>query len=308
MKLHHAGCFYSVTIDSSIVFTLSELLRFDVLIPIVPYHSGRAMQAQLRVVQKQANIQQVRLLQETVIGRSTDCNLKIASTQVSRRHCRIVVNDAGVFVEDLCSANGTFLDGQRLLPNQSTLAPAGSQLVVGPATFVVEYRTASISRPELGAAPPSAAAVSQTAAAEETATISLDEVTAAITSEGENSWQPPPVAAVFANFTASIAEEAAPAAPVAEPPKRMRSLFGFFSRDKKVEKSSAPAVPFLPTEPAVEETVSEEAAVPESDVPHESDSQDPADVGREFAIGVDSGTDNTAVPEEDNPFRQFSQY
>lgn len=308
VKLDHARCFCSATIDSSIVFALSELLRFDGSIQVVPYHSGRAMQAQLRVVQKQANIQQVRLLRETVIGRSTDCNLKIASTQVSRRHCRIVVNDAGVFVEDLCSANGTFLDGQRLLPNQSTLAPAGSQLVVGPATFVVEYRTASISRPELGAAPPPVAVVSQTAAAEETATISLDEVTAAITSEGEKAWQPPPVEAVFANFTATVAEETSPAEPAAEPPKRMRSLFGFFSRDKKVEKSSTPAVPFLPTEPAVEETVSEEAAVADSDVPHESVSQESAEAGNEFAIGVDSGTEPAAETETDNPFRQFSQY
>ena len=266
------------------------------------------MQAQLRVIQKQANIQQVRLLQETVIGRSTDCNLKIASTQVSRRHCRVMVNDAGVFIEDLCSANGTFLDGQRLLPNQPTLAPAGSQLVVGPATFVVEYRTATVPRPELGAAPPPVLPVTQPVAAEETATISLDEVTAAIGSVADVDWQPPPVEAVFADFTAGVMDEAAPATPVAEPPKRMRSLFGFFSRGQKSEKTAAPAVPFLPAEPTAEASVPEEAVVPENDPPQIDATQESVEAENEFAIGIDADNESTADTETDNPFRQFSQY
>jgi pSer/pThr/pTyr-binding forkhead associated (FHA) protein len=265
----------------------------------------RAMQAQLRVVQKQANIQQVRLLPETVIGRSTDCNLKIASTQVSRRHCRIVVNDIGVYIEDLCSANGTFLDGQRLLPNQPTLAPAGSQLVIGPATFVVEYRATTVPRPELGAASPRVAPVTITAAVEETAAIPLADVAAAIASDLD--WQDAPAEAVFGDLSAGT-EETPTATPPPETPKRMRSLFGLFNRGQKSETKTAAPVPFLPTEEPIGEPVVAESFEPESNALAEvaPAQEEAAVVGDEFSIGVTA--EDEPVVEVDNPFRQFSQY
>lgn len=265
------------------------------------------MQAQLRVVQKQANIQQVRLLRETVIGRSTDCNLKIASTQVSRRHCRIVVNDVGVYIEDLCSANGTFLDGQRLLPNQPTLAPAGSQLVIGPATFAVEYRTATVPRPELGAAAPVAAPVTMTTAVEETAAIPFADVAAAVASSSELAWQESAVEPVFADLTASIGEAPA-SAPPPEPPKRMRSLFGLFNRGQKAETKTAPPVPFLPTEEPVEEPVLAESSEPESVGHEEAAPVQEEVVENEFSIGIAANHESGEEAEADNPFRQFSQY
>ncbi|OYW13100.1 MAG: hypothetical protein B7Z55_17420, partial [Planctomycetales bacterium 12-60-4] len=75
---------------------------------------ARFMQAWLRVSHQRANIQQVRLLPLTIVGRSPECHLKIASAQVSRRHCQLSLRTDGVYVEDLASANGTFLDGARL--------------------------------------------------------------------------------------------------------------------------------------------------------------------------------------------------
>lgn len=260
------------------------------------------MQAQLRVVQKQANIQLVRLLPETVIGRSTDCHLKIASTQVSRRHCRITVNDVGVYIEDLCSANGTFLDGQRLLPNQPTLAPAGSQLVVGPATFAVEYRSTIISRPELGAAAPAVAPVTITAAVEETVAIPSADVAAAVAPSSELAWQESPEETVFAGLNLGT-EETPVAAPAPEPPKRMRSLFGLFTRGQKAETKTAAPVPFLPTEEPAEEAVSAETSEAEAAVPEEI-----AVTADEFAIGVGADHEPAEEAEADNPFRQFSQY
>ena len=75
----------------------------------------------------------------TVIGRSAECHLKIASAQVSRRHCLLTLRPDGVYVEDLNSSNGTILDGTRLLPQLPTYVRNGSQLEVGPARFIVEY-------------------------------------------------------------------------------------------------------------------------------------------------------------------------
>jgi predicted component of type VI protein secretion system len=97
------------------------------------------MQARLKVLHDKANVKQVRLLPVTLIGRSTDCNLKIASSQVSRNHCRITLGDDAVYVEDLGSANGTLVDGQALPAHQPTSISPGAHLVVGPAEFLIDF-------------------------------------------------------------------------------------------------------------------------------------------------------------------------
>jgi hypothetical protein len=99
------------------------------------------MNAHLRVLNSRANVPVVRLVRETVVGRTAECQLKIASAQVSRRHCRILVNQDGVYLEDLGSSNGTFVDGRRLSPHKPHFVSAGSVLEVGPARFVIEYRS-----------------------------------------------------------------------------------------------------------------------------------------------------------------------
>ena len=48
-----------------------------------------------------------------VIGRQADCQLVVDDPLVSRRHARIVVSRHGVSVEDLGSANGVFINGQK---------------------------------------------------------------------------------------------------------------------------------------------------------------------------------------------------
>ena len=97
------------------------------------------MQARLKVLHDKANVKQVKLLPVTLIGRSTDCNLKIASSQVSRNHCRITLGEDAVFVEDLGSANGTLVDGQLLTAHQPTAIAPGAHLIVGPAEFQIDY-------------------------------------------------------------------------------------------------------------------------------------------------------------------------
>lgn len=97
------------------------------------------MQVRLKVIQDNANLKQVKLLPVTVIGRGADCHLKIASSEVSRKHCRITVTYDAVLVEDLNSSNGTFLNEQRLTPSQAIPALPGAILAIGPAKFMVDY-------------------------------------------------------------------------------------------------------------------------------------------------------------------------
>jgi len=47
-----------------------------------------------------------------VVGRHHGCDRRIHSPLVSRRHCRFSLRDDRVWVEDLGSLNGTFLNGK----------------------------------------------------------------------------------------------------------------------------------------------------------------------------------------------------
>jgi len=49
-----------------------------------------------------------------VIGRSEDCDLRIDSARISRRHAEIVSDKEGYRVRDLGSTNGTFLNGRQI--------------------------------------------------------------------------------------------------------------------------------------------------------------------------------------------------
>jgi len=74
---------------------------------------------------------------ETIVGRRQDCDLRIKSAEISRRHCLLSIHDGYVSIEDLDSVNGTFLNGRRVVGKQ-TVRP-GDSLEVGPLRFTVEY-------------------------------------------------------------------------------------------------------------------------------------------------------------------------
>ena len=49
-----------------------------------------------------------------VVGRHPDCDARLDSPRVSRWHCCMTEVDGEVWVRDLGSANGTWIDGQRV--------------------------------------------------------------------------------------------------------------------------------------------------------------------------------------------------
>ena len=55
---------------------------------------------------------------DTSVGRSTDCDLVLTEGQPSRQHAKITVEGSSVFVEDLDSTNGSFLNGNQLRAKQ----------------------------------------------------------------------------------------------------------------------------------------------------------------------------------------------
>lgn len=49
-----------------------------------------------------------------LIGRAEECDVRPLSEEVSRRHCAVIVGPADVWVQDLGSRNGTFVNGQKI--------------------------------------------------------------------------------------------------------------------------------------------------------------------------------------------------
>jgi len=71
----------------------------------------------------------------TVIGRREDCDLRIPLGDVSRKHCRLILDGENIKVEDLGSSNGTYRNGERV---QQTELTAGDTLQIGPVVFVLQ--------------------------------------------------------------------------------------------------------------------------------------------------------------------------
>src|ERR1019366_5543915 len=51
---------------------------------------------------------------ESFVGRGTNATIRLGDDSISRRHVRIVVDGQDVRIEDLGSANGTILNGERV--------------------------------------------------------------------------------------------------------------------------------------------------------------------------------------------------
>src|SRR5207244_9061942 len=54
----------------------------------------------------------------TLIGRAPENDIILLEESVSRRHARIMVDNGACSMEDLGSANGSFVNGERLRPKQ----------------------------------------------------------------------------------------------------------------------------------------------------------------------------------------------
>ncbi len=66
-----------------------------------------------------------------VIGRQSDCQLRLGSPMVSKLHAAIERRDGRIFLSDLGSTNGTVLNG-RLLRGKEAEIHDGDRIQVGP--------------------------------------------------------------------------------------------------------------------------------------------------------------------------------
>jgi pSer/pThr/pTyr-binding forkhead associated (FHA) protein len=107
------------------------------------------MDAKLVLHKKNGRLQICRLHRDqTLVGRRRECDLRILSLTVSRRHCLLSIYDGYVTVQDLSSVNGTFINDQRVVGEQ-ILWP-GDCLRIASVEFRVEYELSSSAQKRLG--------------------------------------------------------------------------------------------------------------------------------------------------------------
>lgn len=73
---------------------------------------------------------------EAIVGRQADCTVRLTDTSVSRRHAQLRLQDEGLIVEDLGSANGTLVNGQ--LISKPTPLKDGDELTLGETVLTVQ--------------------------------------------------------------------------------------------------------------------------------------------------------------------------
>lgn len=72
---------------------------------------------------------------EVVVGRDEDCHMRIASSLISRKHCALRGSSTGIWVRDLESQNGTYVNDVAI--SEPFLMQPGDVLRVGAALFQV---------------------------------------------------------------------------------------------------------------------------------------------------------------------------
>jgi len=102
-----------------------------------PVGIAQTMNYALQVVRGRSEANTLRLMDGiSSIGRHDDCLIRIRSSQVSRRHCELFEEGGKLVLRDLGSFNGTFVNGKRVL-GQQTLKP-GDVLTIGGVTLRVD--------------------------------------------------------------------------------------------------------------------------------------------------------------------------
>jgi hypothetical protein len=95
--------------------------------PPPPSRKGRRQRGEPRVLTisqgSQAGLSAELAGGMVMIGRGADCQLILDDDYVSTRHARVVATANGIYVEDLGSTNGSYVNGQRITaPTTITLA------------------------------------------------------------------------------------------------------------------------------------------------------------------------------------------
>jgi pSer/pThr/pTyr-binding forkhead associated (FHA) protein len=89
----------------------------------------------------------------TVIGRAVECDIAVAADEISRRHALVKPTQEGLAVEDLGSANGTYINNKRV---QNGFLNPGDELRLDAVRFIMVAPGMDMSAPAAPAKPAAA--------------------------------------------------------------------------------------------------------------------------------------------------------
>lgn len=81
-----------------------------------------------------------------LIGRDPDCHLRPSSTHISNRHCALLRREDKVFLRDLGSTNGTFVNDQQVAASEIELHD-GDRVRIAPLLFTIRLEPEPVSLP-----------------------------------------------------------------------------------------------------------------------------------------------------------------
>jgi pSer/pThr/pTyr-binding forkhead associated (FHA) protein len=94
------------------------------------------MDVTLNVARANGDIKEISLKKKvTILGRGADCDLRIPLESCSRHHAEIRIQGDRVFVKDLDSSNGTYINNEKIA--EAEVEP-GDSLAIGP--VVIRFR------------------------------------------------------------------------------------------------------------------------------------------------------------------------
>lgn len=93
------------------------------------------MRVELDVVDRDGE-HEASVLTPAIIGRGADADVMVDDAETSRHHARLEADAGVVYVHDMRSANGTFLNGHRL--REAIEVRPGDRIDVGTARLVVK--------------------------------------------------------------------------------------------------------------------------------------------------------------------------
>lgn len=80
----------------------------------------------------------IKIENDLIIGRSSKANFKIQDKLISSSHCQFIVKGIKVFVVDLESTNGTYINDKRIAPGSKIEIKPGDRLKIGPFTYFLK--------------------------------------------------------------------------------------------------------------------------------------------------------------------------
>ena len=76
-----------------------------------------------------------------LLGRGEEAKFRIQHDLVSRKHCELFERQGWVYLRDLGSTNGTFLNDEQVPVSTKTVVPPGGIVRVGGLSFAVDYQS-----------------------------------------------------------------------------------------------------------------------------------------------------------------------